>query len=255
MDVTSTMKLNEDVANNNGYPDIEADNETIHLTVKDFDPEDQPREKAEKHGCGVLSIPELWALILRTGTPGNPITELCRGLMKQNAGSLHRLERRTRRELRDIKGIGTTKSIQIEAVMELIKRYCDEEIPLEESISSSQQIYNRMRHKIGNLDHEEVWVMLLNRRNQVIKELQLTTGTSTASLFDVKTAIKQALLENAEGVILTHNHPSGGTKPSSQDDKITQELKKACEYMNLHLLDHLIATSNAFFSYHDNGRL
>lgn len=136
MDVTSTMKLNEDVANNNGYPDIEADNETIHLTVKDFDPEDQPREKAEKHGCGVLSIPELWALILRTGTPGNPITELCRGLMKQNAGSLHRLERRTRRELRDIKGIGTTKSIQIEAVMELIKRYCDEEIPLEESISS-----------------------------------------------------------------------------------------------------------------------
>ena len=74
MDVTSTMKLNEDVANNNGYPDIEADNETIHLTVKDFDPEDQPREKAEKHGCGVLSIPELWALILRTGTPGNPIT-------------------------------------------------------------------------------------------------------------------------------------------------------------------------------------
>lgn len=225
MDVTSTMKLNEDVANNNGYPDIEADNETIHLTVKDFDPEDQPREKAEKHGCGVLSIPELWALILRTGTPGNPITELCRGLMKQNAGSLHRLERRTRRELRDIKGIGTTKSIQIEAVMELIKRYCDEEIPLEESISSSQQIYNRMRHKIGNLDHEEVWVMLLNRRNQVIKELQLTTGTSTASLFDVKTAIKQALLENAEGVILTHNHPSGGTKPSSQDDKITQELK------------------------------
>lgn len=255
MDVTSTMRLNEDVANNNGYPDIEADNETIHLTVKDFDPEDQPREKAEKHGCGVLSIPELWALILRTGTPGNPITELCRGLIKQNAGSLHRLERRTRRELRDIKGIGTTKSIQIEAVMELIKRYCDEEIPLEESISSSQQIYNRMRHKIGNLDHEEVWVMLLNRRNQVIKELQLTTGTSTASLFDVKTAIKQALLENAEGVILTHNHPSGGTKPSSQDDKITQELKKACEYMKLRMLDHLIVTSNAFYSYHDNGRL
>ncbi|MDE6445177.1 MAG: hypothetical protein K2K64_12290, partial [Muribaculaceae bacterium] len=131
-------------------------------TVKELDPDQQPREKAEKYGCGVLSVPELWALILRTGLTGLPITELCRNLMHQNDNSLHRLERRSRQELRSIKGIGNTKSVQVEAVMELIKRYCEEDIPLDEPITGSQQIFDRMKLKIGNLDHEEVWVLLLN---------------------------------------------------------------------------------------------
>lgn len=235
------------------YPEIAAG--SITKTVKDLDPDQQPREKAEKYGCGVLSIPELWALILRTGTPGNPITELCRGLMHENGGSLHKLERRTRSELRNIKGIGTTKSIQVEAVMELIKRYCSEEIPVEEQIKSSTQIYHRMRHKIGNLDHEQVWIMLLNRRNQITKEYCLTTGSSVASIFDLKKAIKYALNENAEGIIMVHNHPSGGTTPSPQDDKITSDLKRACEYLDLRMLDHLIVTSNSYYSYNDNGKL
>ena len=225
------------------------------LTVKEFDPADQPREKAEKHGCGVLTVPELWALILRTGTPGNPITELCRTLMKDNGGKLHRLERRTRKEIMAMKGIGMTKCIQIEAVMELMKRYAAEEPVREESINSSEKIFQRMRWKIGNLDHEEVWVLLLNQRNQVVKEVCLSTGTSTASLFDVRTAIKQALLENAEALILTHNHPSGGLIPSSQDDHITKQLAEACKYMHYRLLDHVIVTDTGFYSYHDEGRL
>lgn len=222
-------------------------------TVKDFDPEDQPREKAEKFGCKVLSVPELWALILRTGTQGCPVTEICKGIMRENGGSLHRLERRTRKEIRAIKGIGATKSIQIEAVLEIVRRYCEEDIPQEESITGARQIFERMRHKIGNLDHEQVWALLLNRRNQVVKEVCLTTGTSVASLFDPRAAIKHALLENAEGIILTHNHPSGNNKPSPQDDNITRDLKKACEYMKLRMLDHVIVTANSFFSYHDNG--
>lgn len=235
------------------YTDLEK--EVVSLTVKDLPADDQPREKAEKYGCGVLSIPDLWALILRTGTPGNPITQLCRDIMTQNNNSLHTLERRTRQELRQIKGIGTTKSIQVEAVMELIKRYCHEEMPQEECISSSQQIYNYMRHEIGNRDHEEVWVLLLNRRNQVKKRVCLTKGTAVASLFDVKLAIKHAILENAEGVILCHNHPSGNTLPSTQDDNITRDLKRACEFMHLRLLDHVIVTANGYYSYHDNGRV
>lgn len=235
------------------YPDLEK--ETSVRTVKDLPIDDQPREKAEKYGCGVLSIPDLWALILRTGLPGTPITELCRNIMENNNNSLHTLERRTRQELRHIKGIGTTKSIQIEAVMELIKRYCHEEIPMEESITSSEQIYRYMRYEIGNNDHEEVWILLVNRMNKVIKRVCLTKGTGTASLFDVKTAIKYALLENAEGIILTHNHPSGNLRPSIPDDNITKELKKACDYMKLRMLDHVIVTANGYYSYHDEGRL
>lgn len=224
-------------------------------TVKELDPDQQPREKAEKYGCGVLSVPELWALILRVGTSGCPITDLCRNLMKCNDNSIHRLERRTRQELREIPGIGPTKSVQVEAVIELIKRYCSEEIPQDEPISSSKNIFDRMRHKIGNLDHEEIWVLFLNRKNQVIKEMSHSSGSSVASVFDLKKIIKHALLENAEGLILCHNHPSGGTKPSGADDQITSDLKKACDFMKLRFLDHVIVTANAYYSYHDNGRI
>lgn len=220
-----------------------------------MDPDEQPREKAEKYGCGVLSVPELWALILRVGAQGNPITELCRQMMRLNDGSLHKLERRTRLEIRRMSGIGPTKSLQIEAVMELIKRYCSEEIPSDEQISHSGQIYNRMRHKIGNLDHEEIWILMVNHRNQVIKELAVTSGSSTASVFDLRKIIKHAILENAEGIIMVHNHPSGALISSVPDDRITADLKKACDYMQLRLLDHLIVTANGYYSYRDQGKL
>lgn len=236
-------------------PDSEDSSRPATLTVKEMDPDCQPREKAERHGCGVLSVPELWALILRTGTTGNPITELCRDLMRDNDGSLHKLERRSRAELRNIKGIGTTKSIQVEAVMELIKRYCAEDIPQDEPIRSSADIYNRLRHKIGNLDHEEIWLLLLNRRHQVTKELQITSGTSTASVFDLKKSLKYALIENAEALIMAHNHPSGGIVPSTQDDRITRMLSDACKIMQISMLDHVIVTANAYYSYRDQGKI
>ena len=224
-------------------------------TVKEMDEDQQPREKAEKYGIASLSIPELWAIILRTGTPGYPITELCRDLMRNNNGSLHKLERRTIQELCEMRGIGSMKAVQIQAVMELIKKYLQEDIPIEDPIRSSTQIFERMRYKIGNLDHEEIWMLPLNRQNQVIKEFKLTSGTGTSSVFDVKQAIKLALLENSEGMILCHNHPSGSLKPSPQDDNLTHELKKACQFMNIRLLDHIIITANGFFSYADSSRL
>lgn len=224
-------------------------------TVKEMDADEQPREKALKYGVGFLSVPELWAIILRIGSKGYPITQLCKDMMKNNEGSLHRLERRTLEELRGIPGVGEMKAIQILSVMELIKRYCQEAIPMDDPIRSSQQIYDRLRHTLGNLDHEEIWMILINRRNCVIKSVMLTSGTSNASVFDIKKAIKIALLENADGIILAHNHPSGNLHPSAQDDNLTRELKEGCKFMSLRLLDHVIVTANGFYSYNDSGRL
>lgn len=229
--------------------------EKIIRTVKEMDEDQQPREKAEKFGISSLSIPELWAIVLRIGTPGYPITELCRDLMRKNDGSLHILERRTKQELCELKGIGPTKAIEIMAVMEIIRRYMQEKIPEYEQIRTSSQIYDRMRHKIGNLDHEEIWMLLLNRQNRVIKEIGLTSGTSTASVFDNKNAIKLALLENAEGIILCHNHPSHTLHPSPQDDNLTRSFKEACKLIGLRLLDHVIVTANGYYSYNDQGKL
>ncbi|MBD5231648.1 MAG: DNA repair protein RadC [Bacteroidales bacterium] len=225
--------------------------------IKDMDADDTPRERAEKHGCAALSVPDLWALILRTGTVGNPITALCRDLMRANDGKLTRLERRTRRELLQIKGLGKLKVIQIEAVMELIRRYNREEAEANPVIKGSEAIFRVMRPHLGHLDHEEVWALIMNRRNEVVKLYQVSKGGIASSVFDVKLIVKEALLENAACIALCHNHPSGNLQPSPQDDQITRRCKEACQLMDLRLLDHLIITADntRYYSYFDNGRL
>lgn len=229
----------------------------IFRKIKDMDAEDTPRERAEKYGVGSLSVADLWALILRTGIVGMPITELCRELMRQNEGKLTRLERRSHTELLNIKGLGRLKALQIEAVMELIRRYNLEEPAPNPLIKSSQDIFRAMRPRIGGLPHEEIWALILNQRHECVKFLQLSKGGIAASIFDVRLLLRQALIENASAVALCHNHPSGTLQPSTQDDAITRKCKTACETLDIRLLDHVIVTSHnsSYFSYADNSRL
>lgn len=238
-------------------PDMTGDNQT--LTIKEMAKEERPRERAISHGIGSLTTAELLALILRTGQPGLPITDLCRQLMNDNDNSLLKLERRTRKELMLTKGIGDAKALQVEAMMEVMRRYLQESIDQAtkqvDLIRASGSIHERMRYRIANLDHEEVWILLLNRRNQVLTEFRLTSGSSIASVFDTKMVIKRALLENADGIVMCHNHPSGTLRPSPQDDIITRKLHEACKTMDIRMLDHVIITTAGFYSYADEGRL
>ncbi|MBP3298312.1 MAG: DNA repair protein RadC [Muribaculaceae bacterium] len=229
--------------------------QSVRPKVKDMSPDDTPRERAEKYGCGILSVADLWALILRTGTVGNPITHLCRELMKHNDDRLRVLERRTRQEILGIKGLGKLKALQIEAVMELIRRYNGEPPAENPRIRCSADIYATVRQALGGLDHEEVWVLLLNRRHEAVKFVQLSKGGWSSSIFDVKMLIKEALLENASSLALCHNHPSGNLNPSPQDDNITRVCKQACGTMELNMIDHLIVTADSYYSYADQGRL
>lgn len=234
-------------------PDIQV------LTIKEMSKDERPRERAMTHGIETLTTAELLAIILRTGQPGLPVTDLCRQLMNDNNNSLLRLEQRSRNELMLTKGIGAAKALQLEAMMEVMRRYRQESLDKKNSkffiIKNSETIYERMRYRIANLDHEEVWIILLNRRNQVIKEFCTTSGSSIASVFDTKMIIKRALLENAEGIVMCHNHPSGNLRPSPQDDNITHKLAAACKTMDIRMLDHVIVTTVGFYSYSDEGRL
>ncbi len=238
-------------------PPASPDNQV--LTIKEMSKEERPRERAITHGIGSLTTAELLALILRTGQPGLPITDLCRQLMNDNDNSLLRLEQRSRSELMLTKGIGDAKALQVEAMMEVMRRYHQESIDRSTRdlpvVNASSAIHERMRCRIANLDHEEVWIILVNRRNQIIKEFRTTSGSSVASVFDTKMIIKRALLENAEGLAMCHNHPSGNLRPSPQDDNITRKLAEACKAMDIRMLDHLIVTTRGFYSYNDEGRL
>ncbi|MDE6257258.1 MAG: DNA repair protein RadC [Muribaculaceae bacterium] len=225
------------------------------LTVKDMDVDDQPRERALKYGITTLSTPDLWALILRTGLRGKPITELCRDLMRDNNQSLFNLERKTLKEIMGTKGIGTTKGLQILAAMEITRRYNREKVGEKYIVTSAQSIYDLMRCEIGNLPHEEIWAIYLGRRNDVILKKRITTGSAVASIFDIKSIVKEALLLEAQGIAMCHNHPSGNLTPSGADDQITRKMKEGAALLDLRFIDHVIVAPSGYYSYHDSGRL
>ena len=227
----------------------------IALTVKDMHEDDQPREKAMKYGIGSLANSELLALVLGIGKPGMPITQITRAIMEANDHKLLNLERRSFEELLDYPAIGPAKALQIMSVMELVRRYSRERIGERVVISSPQTIFEYMRPINGNLPHEEIWVLTLNRANQVVGKFCASSGGATATVFDLKKIIRKALSSGAEGIVLCHNHPSGNLIPSGPDDAITYKLRDACKLMDLRFLDHLIITSDGFYSYHDRGRL
>lgn len=224
------------------------------LTVKEFDKEDQPREKAMKYGCEVLSTSELLAIILRTGVQGVNVIQLCRDILRQAGGSLRTLERFPLERLNEIKGLGPTKAVQIKAITELARRY-DAERMTGERLNSSTMMYDAIKGDLCHLDHEEIWCIFLDRSNKVKAKEQITVGSDVASLFDVATVMRRALLNVARNIVLCHNHPSGNRTPSPQDDNITRRLAQAAELLDIRLLDHIIVAGDCYYSYHDEGRM
>lgn len=215
----------------------------------------RPREKAMAHGCETLSLPELWALIIGSGTRGCNVIDVCTDLMRRNDFNLTLLARQSLKQISAVKGLGPSKALQIKATLELARRFQQQQLPERPPISSSADAYRLMRPEIAHLGHEEMWILFLNRANRVTKMYQASKGTTTATLFDLKGILKEALLEHAEGLIMAHNHPSGNPKPSSQDDNITMRCREACRTLELRLLDHIIVTPDSYYSYRDQGKL
>lgn len=225
------------------------------LTVKDFNIDDRPQEKAIQYGVGALSVSELWAVVLRSGQPGFPVTRLAAEMMGANSNKLHELAGRSREELMEIRGIGLVKAVQIQCVLELINRY-NREMPGERfKVCSSADIFRYMQPRVGMLPHEEVWVMFLNNNLQVTGDKGFTKGSATASIFDVKAIVREALLRGAAAIVLVHNHPSGVLRPSPQDDNITAVMKRAADALTIRMVDHVIVSQTGFYSYSDEGRL
>lgn len=224
-------------------------------TVKDLPVDQQPRERALRYGIGSLSNADLFAIILRTGSPGYPITELCRDLMKMNDNLILNLERKSREQIMEMKGVGELKALQIEAVMEIVRRYSREQIGERTQVKSARTVFEIMKPEIGNLSYEEMWVLFLNRSNRIISKLRVSQGGSTGTVFDVKKVIRNALYAHAEAIVICHNHPSGNTRPSGADDVVTKACQEACKSMELKLLDHVIVTTDGYYSYNEHSSL
>jgi len=223
------------------------------FSIKQWSQDDQPREKLRDKGKATLSDAELVAILIGSGNRDESAVELCKRILASTGNNLNVLGKLSIEQLMQFKGIGEAKAITIIAALELGRRRRVEDAIQLDKITSSKSVYEVMQPIIGELHHEEFWILYLNNSNKVLKKEQLSKGGITGTLVDVRLVLKHALEYGATALILCHNHPSGTLKPSESDRAITQKLATAADSLDIKVLDHLIITEKAYFSFADEG--
>jgi DNA repair protein RadC len=225
------------------------------FSIKNWSQDDQPREKLLYKGKAVLSDSELVAILIGSGNREESAVALCKRILASVDNNLSELGKLSIKQLIEFKGIGEAKAITIAAALELGRRRRGEEALEKKKISSSDSVFELMQPIIGELHHEEFWIIYMNNSNKVIQKNQLSKGGITGTFVDVRLALKNALEVGATGIILAHNHPSGTLKPSEADEQLTKKLKTAADSLDIKVLDHLIITEKAYFSFADEGMI
>ncbi len=223
------------------------------LNIREWSPEDRPREKLLLKGTSALSEAELVAILIGSGTTKTSAVELAKKVLLLGKNNLNELARLSVKDLMKIKGIGEAKAITIVAALELGRRRKEQDIDSKPKISSSKDAFDLIQGDLMDLPHEEFWVLLLNRMHQVVKKKRISEGGVSGTVADPKIIYKLALEDLASGVIVAHNHPSGNLKPSQSDIDLTRKLKEAGRFLEVQLLDHLIIANRNYFSFADEG--
>ena len=223
--------------------------------IKSWAVEDRPREKLISRGISALTDGELIAILISSGNSKESAVELSRRIMETVHHNLHELGKLNCDELKRFRGIGKAKAVTLIAAMELGRRRNQSEALENGQIKGSKDAANYLRPEIGDLSHEEFWVLFLNRQNKILDKQKLSQGGMTGTVIDVRLVLKLALEKHATSLIFAHNHPSGNLEPSDADRKITRQLKDAATLMEIPVIDHLIVTQSGYFSFADEGML
>jgi len=230
-------------------------NNLKHLTIKSLSENDRPREKLATLGRQNLSDAELIGIILGSGNKNETAVQLAQRMLSENQNNINKLAKLSLAELKKFKGVGEAKAVNIAAAFELGRRRTEVETSQRVKITSSHVAYQILQKRLSDLPHEEFWVLILNRANQVIKEEYLSKGGISGTVVDVRLVCKSAIENNASGLVIAHNHPSGQLLPSEQDKKITKKLNEALQTFEISLLDHLIIGDQNYYSFADEGLL
>lgn len=229
--------------------------ETNSLPISSWSEDDKPREKLMLKGKRALDDAELIAILIGSGSRNESAVELSKRILSSADNNLNALGKLSIQQLMTFKGIGEAKAISIAAAMELGRRRRAEAAVDLIKITSSKVIFEIMQPIIGELPHEEFWIIYLNNSNKVISKSQLSKGGITGTLVDVRLVFKSALEIGATSLIVCHNHPSGTLIASDADKQITKKLKFAGESLDIKVLDHIIITETSYFSFADGGIL
>lgn len=219
------------------------------LTMKEWSEQDQPREKLEQRGASALTDAELLAILVRTGSRKMNVLDCCRKLLADNDNNLNNISQLTVGQLSRYEGIGKVKAVTLLAAIELGKRRSLHDWGNTPKISTPDEAFRYLQPLLGDLDHEEIWVIFFNRQNKVIDKKCVSQGGMTATVADIRIIMRLALEAQATGLMLSHNHPSGAAYPSAADRQLTETVRNACQLMDIKFLDHIIIARNSYYSF------
>ncbi|HVW12644.1 MAG TPA: DNA repair protein RadC [Mucilaginibacter sp.] len=225
------------------------------ISIKAWAEEDRPREKLSAQGRRALTDAELIAILISSGNDSESAVELSKRILHHYGNDLDKLAKASIAELCNFRGIGEAKAISIIAALEIGRRRNDAEEKPAEFIKSSRDAYNLLRRHLVDLAHEEFWMILIGRSGKIMGRELVSKGGMSHTIADPRIIFRSALLQNATGVILVHNHPSGNLKPSQADIDLTKQLRSAGKLLEIQVLDHLIITDSGYMSFGDEGLL
>ena len=228
---------------------------TEKKSIKEWAPDDQPREKMMAKGKAALSNAELLAILLRTGKEGQSAVDVARSLLDSADNDLITLSNLSLDDLMQHKGIGEAKAITIMAALELGKRRRGAEANLPSEVKDSKDSYERFLPFIDDIRQEHFLVMYLNQSNHALKVECISNGGTTHVIADPKIVFKNALNLNATCIILGHNHPSGNPRPSEDDRQLTKKLVAAGKLLDITVIDHIIIGNERYYSFRDHGEM
>ena len=220
-----------------------------NIRIKDFRQEDRPREKMLERGAAALTDAELLAILLRTGSSEASVLDLARKLLDSAGRTMCGVSNLSLDGITTIKGIGKTKALTLLAAFEAGRRSMSGVREDDRIITDARDAVEMVAPLIASLDHEECWVIFLNRANRVITKERMSSGGSTSTTFDVKMVVKRAVERLASGIIMVHNHPGGNPAPGESDRRQTEALRSAASLLDINLLDHIIVARNKYYSF------
>jgi DNA repair protein RadC len=225
------------------------------LSIKSWAEDDRPREKLLLNGAKRLSTAELVAILLGSGSRGESAVQLAQRILNDANNNLQQLGTMTIAQLKKYKGMGDAKAITILAAMEIANRRAATKVEDRPRITCSLDSYNILSAQVADLAHEQFWVLLLNRSNQVMAKRMISAGGVAGTVVDAKMVFQPAIELLASGIILCHNHPSGNLQPSQADIDITRKIKRSATDLDIVLLDHIIISASGYYSFADEGAI
>lgn len=225
------------------------------LSIKQWNEDDRPREKMLLKGKSSLSDAELLTILIGSGTKKESALSLSKRILLRYQNNLNALAKQSPFDLMQFKGIGKAKSVSIITALELGRRRIAAPASEKKKVSSSKNVFDLMQPLIGELSHEEFWIIYLNNANKIQDKTQLSIGGITATLVDVRLIFKKGISLGATSIILCHNHPSGNLTPSSADIQLTEKIIKGGKILDIKVLDHIIVSEEGYYSFADENRL